>query len=58
VKVPAGIARLGPDVAPRVDELVAQAERRQDRELEEALTKTLRIVPGPLRGLVRKVLLG
>ena len=42
----------------KLEKLVLEAERRQDRELEEALHKALRIVPGPLRGLVRKVLTG
>jgi hypothetical protein len=56
--VPEGIAALGPDVPARVQSLVRDAEARQERELAEALDTSLRIVPRPLRGLVRKVLLG
>lgn len=55
IKVPPGIVALGPDVEERLDGLVAAARARQAAELERALDDTLRIVPRPLRGLVRKV---
>jgi hypothetical protein len=55
---PAGITALGPDVADRVRELVAAAERRQDAEVEAALQDGLRTIPRPLRGVARKVLVG
>lgn len=53
--VPDGIAALGPGVGAEIEELVRDARRRQVVELRESLDHTLRIVPRPLRGLVRKV---
>jgi hypothetical protein len=58
IELPAGVRALGPDVEAAVERLVRDAEHRQDRELDEALTRTLRLVPAPLRGAARKVLLG
>lgn len=55
---PPGITELGPEVAARVAELVAAAERGQDAEVEVALQEGLRAVPRPLRGIARKVLVG
>jgi hypothetical protein len=52
VKVPPG---LGPDAEARIAELVRAAEARQTQELRRALDHTLRIVPRPLRGIVRKM---
>jgi hypothetical protein len=52
------IKALEPRAAERLERLVAEAERRQDRELAAALKRTLRLVPWPLRGVARKVLLG
>jgi len=56
--VPREINELGPEVAARVTALVEAAEERQSREAEQAVEQALAIVPKPLRGLVRKVLLG
>jgi len=56
--VPREIDELGPEVAARVTALVEAAEERQSREAEQAVEQALAIVPKPLRGLVRKVLLG
>jgi len=58
IELPAGVRAMGPDVVADVERLIREAERRQDRELQEALTRTLRIVPWPLRGVAKKVLLG
>lgn len=58
IELPQGLRALGPEVVAHLDDLVARAERRQDRELRDALRTTLRLVPGPLRGVVKKVLLG
>ena len=55
MELPKGIAALGPDARQRVDALVASAQERQAQELRSALEQTLRIVPKPLRGLVRKM---
>lgn len=58
VRVPAGVAALGPDVEARLTELVADARRRQSAELSRALDDTLRIVPRPLRLVVRRIVGG
>ena len=55
VVVPKGIASLGPDVEERIAALVSEARAEQSRELARALDDTLRIVPRPLRGVVRKI---
>ncbi|MFA9269188.1 hypothetical protein LRS13_00175 [Svornostia abyssi] len=55
VELPEGIAALGNDAIDTVHTLVHQAERRQAHELREALERTLKIVPRPLRGAVKKV---
>ncbi|WP_354697717.1 hypothetical protein DSM112329_03356 [Paraconexibacter sp. AEG42_29] len=57
-ELPAGITALGPDTVARVRALVAAAEQRQAEEADAALDTALGIVPRPLRGVVRKVLLG
>lgn len=56
VAIPKGLLALGPDVGPALRQMIAEAERAQDRELREALAATLKAVPRPLRGVVRKVL--
>ena len=38
--------------------LLADSRRRQGKSLEEAFTATLKHVPFPVRGIVKKVLLG
>lgn len=53
--LPEGIAALGPEAQERLRALVADARRRQTQELGQALEQTLRIVPRPLRGAVRKL---
>ncbi|MBJ7520098.1 MAG: hypothetical protein JHC84_10415 [Solirubrobacteraceae bacterium] len=55
VELPDGITALGPDAVDTVHTLVHQAERRQAAELRDALDRTLKIVPRPLRGAVKKV---
>ena len=57
-EIPPGIAKLGPEVTARLEELIEDAHASQRRELAEALDRTLRIVPRPLRGVARKVLTG
>lgn len=56
MRLPKGIAALGPEVAQRVETLVADAAARQEQEFAEALATALRIVPRPLRGAVRRVM--
>ena len=55
MQLPPGIKALGPEAEKRVEALVADARRRQQEELAQALEHTLRIVPKPLRPLIRKV---
>lgn len=54
-QLPPGIKALGPEAGERIEALVADARARQQRELAAALENTLRIVPKPLRSVVRKV---
>lgn len=56
--LPPGIMALDPSVGDRVLALVAAAEERQVAEADHAVDHALAIVPRPLRGVVRKVLLG
>jgi hypothetical protein len=55
VAIPPGIAALGADVEDRIAALVRDARVEQGRELARALDDALRIVPRPLRGIVRKI---
>ena len=57
-EIPPGIAKLGPEVTGRLEQLIEDAQASQRRELAAALDRTLRIVPRPLRGVARKVLTG
>ncbi len=58
MQLPPGIQALGPEAVARLQTLVEQAERRQADEAEAALQTALQLVPWPVRGVVRKVLLG
>lgn len=58
IDVPAGIQALGPEAVARVQRLVREAEARQEAEAAAALDTALDIVPWPVRGVVRKVLIG
>ena len=55
LQLPSGVKALGPEAEARIEKLVADARQRQQQELAGALEQTLKIVPKPLRGLVRKV---
>ncbi len=57
-EIPPAIRDLELTVAAEVEALVAEAEHRQDAELLAALEAALGAVPRPLRGVVRKVLIG
>lgn len=58
LELPDGIVALGPDAEATVAALVVAAERRQAAEVETALVEGLRVIPRPLRGVARKVLVG
>lgn len=55
---PASVLALDPAARAELAELVRDARRRQTRSMEEAFTAALRHVPFPVRGIVKKVLLG
>ena len=58
IEIPAGIQALGPDAVERLQALLVRAEQQQAAEAEAALQTALKIVPRPVRGIVRKVLIG
>jgi hypothetical protein len=55
---PASVLALDEPGRAELAELLADARRRQAKSLEEAFTATLKHVPFPVRGIVKKVLLG
>jgi hypothetical protein len=55
---PASIAALSKADQERLVEIVAGARKRQSRDLAESFEAALKHVPFPIRGLVRKTLLG
>jgi hypothetical protein len=52
------IAKLSDEDAARLLTLFRQARQRQDQSLLAAQEQALRFVPAPMRGPVRRVLLG
>jgi hypothetical protein len=55
---PATVLALSAEARAELAELVRDSRRRQTRSLEEAFTAALKHVPFPVRGIVKKVLLG
>jgi hypothetical protein len=55
IEQPEGVKALGPEAQERVRALVDDVRERQAQELRDALEHTLRIVPKPLRGVVRRI---
>jgi hypothetical protein len=55
---PASVLALDPADRAALAELVRDSRRRQTRSLEESFTAALKHVPFPVRGIVKKVLLG
>jgi hypothetical protein len=55
---PAGIAALPEETLADLAGLVRDARRNQAEQLAEAFEATLKHVPFPVRGIVRKVLVG
>ncbi|MFC9441013.1 hypothetical protein [Nocardia sp. NPDC057030] len=53
-ELPAGIAALGPDVQAQLATVVAEARRKQAKDLETAAYSLLDFVPRFLRGAVKK----
>lgn len=55
---PASVRALAPAARADLADLLREAKRRQARTLEEAFVATLKHVPFPVRGIVKKVLIG
>jgi hypothetical protein len=55
---PAGVRALDDTRRAELADLLEDARRRQAKTLEEAFAATLKHVPFPVRGIVKKVLLG
>jgi hypothetical protein len=55
---PAAVLALPQDARAELADVIEDARRRQEKSLEEAFTATLKHVPFPVRGIVKKVLLG
>ncbi len=55
---PASVLALGPSERAALVDLLERSRRRQTKSLEEAFTATLKHVPFPVRGIVKKVLMG
>ncbi|MCW2497650.1 hypothetical protein [Jatrophihabitans sp.] len=55
---PASIAALPPADQARLAEIVAAARRKQASDLAASFEASLKHVPFPIRGLVKKTLLG
>jgi hypothetical protein len=55
---PAGVQALDAGARAELVELIRDSRRRQGRSLEAAFTASLKHVPFPVRGIVKKVLLG
>ena len=55
---PASVSALDAASRSALADLLEDARRRQDASLEQAFTATLKHVPFPVRGIVKKVLLG
>ena len=55
---PAGVLALPEGARADLAELLEDAQRRQEKALGDAFTASLKHVPFPVRGIVKKVLLG
>jgi hypothetical protein len=55
---PASVLALDADARAALAGILRDARRRQSRALEESFSATLRHVPFPVRGIVKKVLVG
>ena len=56
--LPDGLAELTDDELADLGAALAEAHREQSRALDAAIDHTLRYLPWPLSGLVKKVLIG
>lgn len=56
--LPDGLSALSATECEDLAAALAEADRRQALELDRAIDHTLRFLPWPLNGVVRKILLG
>ena len=56
--LPDGLSALSAAECEDLARALAEADRRQALELDRAIDHTLRFLPWPLNGVVRKILLG
>ena len=56
--MPAGIAALDDAARAELAEVIRTARRRQAEDLSASFDATLKHIPFPLRGVVKKVLMG
>ena len=56
--LPDSVAALPPEVLERLAEQVQAARRRQAQQIADAIQVAVKGVPLPVRGIVRKALLG
>jgi hypothetical protein len=55
---PDSVLALDADARLALAEVIRESRKRQTRSLEDSFTATLKHVPFPVRGIVKKVLLG
>lgn len=55
---PPSVRALDPEARAALAELLADSRRRQAQSLQQAFTASLKHVPFPVRGIVKRVLLG
>jgi hypothetical protein len=55
---PAGVAELSDDDRAELVAVITAARRKQAQDLEASFHATLKHIPFPLRGVVKRVLLG
>ena len=53
---PASVSELEPAVVAKLSDAIMAEHRRQEAAIEQAIDDALRIVPRPLRGIVRRIL--
>jgi hypothetical protein len=56
--LPAGLSALSAAEAKDLASALVDAERVQTAELDRAIDHTLRFLPWPLNGIIRKILIG
>ncbi len=56
--LPEGLSALSADDCKDLAAALVDAEHEQTRELDRAIDHTLRFLPWPLNGIVRKILIG